>query len=369
MSEKINQYFQELSDLRVPTKRAAYSDRTAWLMSILSEIAYTQFDEETDDEILEIAKSLIAITNDQEDATEAVKNKLKAFSKKLAFIGQGKSTDDNNNKILKDLLELGGFKLAGGSPIYEKSTDTQAYVVVRKGENGAGFAVVCFRGTQQLKDWLTNLNIDTVPIYGSTGGEIGVMHEGFHTAYKSVEDRIYAQLKGLNGMPIYFTGHSLGGALAVVATWYHDKHKLAACYTFGAPRVGDSRLAGRFRTPIYRVVNGIDPVPFVPQSEFISNVFDFVKRTVGLFGLIERIFRCEITLQGFTHFGYTKYIEMVKAKDGVYRGIRVLNNVTPLSRLSYFLTKLPFEHVHLFKYHDITEYRNKLRAIALIRNS
>ena len=42
-------------------------------MSILSEIAYTQFDEETDDEILEIAKSLIAITNDQEDATEAVK--------------------------------------------------------------------------------------------------------------------------------------------------------------------------------------------------------------------------------------------------------------------------------------------------------
>ena len=29
MSEKIKQHFQELSELRVPTKRVAYSDRTA----------------------------------------------------------------------------------------------------------------------------------------------------------------------------------------------------------------------------------------------------------------------------------------------------------------------------------------------------
>ena len=128
------------------------------------------------------------------------------------MISQGKSADENNNKILKGLLELGGFTLADGSPIYEKSTDTQAFVAVREGGEGVGFAVVCFRGTQQPKDWLTNLNIDTIPIYGSTGGEIGVMHEGFHKAYKSVEDEIYKQLGNFEGKPIYFTGHSLGGA-------------------------------------------------------------------------------------------------------------------------------------------------------------
>ncbi len=39
---------------------------------------------------------------------------------------------------------------------------------------------------------------------------------------------------------------------------------LAACYTFGAPRVGDKGFASSLRIPVYRLVNPLDPVPLVP---------------------------------------------------------------------------------------------------------
>ena len=76
-------------------------------------------------------------------------------------------------------------------------------------------------------------------------------------------------------------GHSLGGALAVVATWYQSSARLAACYTFGAPRVGDHGLIDRFRTPIYRIVNGPDPAPFVPPSGAFISFMKSVVRVIG----------------------------------------------------------------------------------------
>ncbi len=47
--------------------------------------------------------------------------------------------------------------------------------------------------------------------------------------------------------------------------------QLAACYTFGTPRVGDDGRLGCFKTPIYRIINAAYPIPIVPPSgRFIS---------------------------------------------------------------------------------------------------
>ena len=57
----------------------------------------------------------------------------------------------------------------------------------------------CFRGTKQLRDWLTNIQLGSVPIRDlRLEGDVvlGNIHKDFHDAYMSV----------------------LGGALAVVAT-------------------------------------------------------------------------------------------------------------------------------------------------------
>ena len=121
---------------------------------------------------------------------------------------------------------------------------------------------------------MKNLDIRSVPVESSKSGAsvtVGNFHSGFHDNYRSVHEEIERKLEGTEDLPLYITGHSLVGALAVIATWYQSSQRLAACYTFGAPRVGDHLLMGSFRTPIYRVVNAADPVPFLPLSVPVSS--------------------------------------------------------------------------------------------------
>ena len=59
-------------------------------------------------------------------------------------------------------------------------------------------------------------------------------------------------------------------------------HRLAACYTFGAPRVGDQGLIDRFKTPIYRIVNGPDPVTLMQPSGFALDTIKAIIRVLGI---------------------------------------------------------------------------------------
>jgi hypothetical protein len=63
---------------------------------------------------------------------------------------------------------------------------------------------------------------------------------------------------------LYITGHSLGGALAQIASAVLERDNLAACYTFGSPRVGTERFDREVKCPHYRLVNDWDIVPGVP---------------------------------------------------------------------------------------------------------
>jgi predicted alpha/beta hydrolase len=65
-------------------------------------------------------------------------------------------------------------------------------------------------------------------------------------------------------IPIYITGHSLGGALAQIAAAVLGDDQMAACYTFGSPRVGNAYLDRWVKTPSYRVMNYADIVPQSP---------------------------------------------------------------------------------------------------------
>ena len=210
--------------MKVPAKRAAYSDRTAWTMALLAELAYERFDEESDEAIMEIARHLATLTTEKGTKAADIKDRLKELAMTLAGIGRPVSASEKNNAVLKAALKAGGFDLADDKPIHEPSTDTQAFVTVRREDDGNGFAVLCFRGTQQIRDWMTNINSTTQPISDPKGKGciVGNMHKGFHDAYKSIEEPIADRLKETEGLPLYITGHSLGGALAVVATWYQS---------------------------------------------------------------------------------------------------------------------------------------------------
>lgn len=390
MSADTDSHFKHLQSLSVPAKRAAYSDRVAWMMALLSSIVYQRFDEEADDIIMTAAAELALLRSDASLDGDGITQRLRALALTLAGVGPQAST--TGNAILTKALAAGGFTLVGGAPIHIPETDTQAMVVVRDATNTEPpFAVLCFRGTQQVRDWSTNIRISPQPIVNPKTGEgtIGNMHKGFHDAFISAESEIRARLvlSNVKDLPLYVTGHSLGGALAVVATWYLSSKTLAACYTFGAPRVGDDGLLGWFKTPIYRIVNAADPIPLLPPSggfvDFQKSVIRFLGTLFPWGGIASRIVDVLIRQQNFRHYGDMKYLPFSKPVDGRYpdnfliqpgvsnsvrffRWIRVLLVSKGTKKPQKWMTARPDRIDH---YHGLDQYREKLRAVAINRNA
>ncbi|HEX3109347.1 MAG TPA: hypothetical protein VHU41_09670, partial [Thermoanaerobaculia bacterium] len=64
--------------------------------------------------------------------------------------------------------------------------------------------------------------------------------------------------------PLFFSGHSLGAALATIAARRRAPRGL---YTFGSPYVGNRAFVGSLpRIPIFRVADGHDIVPTLPPA-------------------------------------------------------------------------------------------------------
>jgi hypothetical protein len=134
------------------------------------------------------------------------------------------------------------------------ATGTQAFLV-----RSPSFAVLAFRGSpQELKDFLSDADFRRIPI------KSGTVHEGFERAIDSVWNDIAATLP--TDCPIFYTGHSLGAALAILAA---GRRAPQAAYVFGAPRVGDATYAASLaNVKLFRIVDGSDIVTMVPPEEF-----------------------------------------------------------------------------------------------------
>lgn len=126
------------------------------------------------------------------------------------------------------------------------------------------FAVLAFRGSDSYADWRTNLASGAVPLKTSLG-RVRV-HKGFKDAYDLIGDVVMADLNAKipAHLGVYITGHSFGAAIAQIASAALERDTLAACYTFGAPRVGDLAFDSLVLCPHYRMVNGWDLVSTMP---------------------------------------------------------------------------------------------------------
>jgi len=274
-----SQYFKVQDNLLCPPiMRAAYSDRMAWILASMSQLAYDRYENDYDARKLFITK-----------------------------------------------LQSGGFELI--KTFNNNQTDTQAFLA-----KNDQYAVLAFRGTEADK-W-EDVKID------ATASKVSVLqgrvHAGFKIAYQSVGQDIEASVLQLNGLPLYITGHSLGAALATVATQTLEHNPrirefIAACYTFGSPRVGNSEYDIEFKSPIYRVVNTTDIVTIIP-----------------------------LLAMGYIHIGDVRYLG---AKDGEFqRGIPFLQRL-----FLFVLTVFKFFSPALAD-HGIAKYRRKLEVIAEKRN-
>ncbi len=176
-------------------------------------------------------------------------------------------------------------------PIENALTDTQCVLIA----TGNAMTIV-FPGSNSLMDWTgSNLNSgqmrsefdkqivkktitdsdESEKIYPyDEPSQSGVkLHRGFSRAYFSVRDRIHEQIKELGIATVTVTGHSLGGALAMlcaVDVQYNFGEQLnhLDIYTFGAPRAGNDAFKASFERRVpnsYRFVNGMDIVVELPR--------------------------------------------------------------------------------------------------------
>jgi triacylglycerol lipase len=132
----------------------------------------------------------------------------------------------------------------------------------------ASFAIVTFRGTQPdaWQDVFSDVLLKAVP------WDVGHVHQGFGKALEPIWKPLQAALNQLTDRPVWFTGHSLGGALASLAA-FRRREWPGGVYTFGSPRVGNGIFAGNYDTLFVersvRYVNDHDVVTHVP-SEIVA---------------------------------------------------------------------------------------------------
>ncbi len=153
--------------------------------------------------------------------------------------------------------------------------DAQFISVFSANKNSAQAALIeheqylcfAFRGTDEISDWLDNINaFSTQALFGS-------FHRGFWHSLMDVWQTLYdqcEQLKKQKKRPIFFTGHSLGGAMATIAAahFIHQDKPFTSVYTFGQPRALTRETAQLFnmecKSRFFRFHNNNDLVTRVP---------------------------------------------------------------------------------------------------------
>ncbi|MAY14016.1 MAG: lipase [Oceanospirillaceae bacterium] len=127
---------------------------------------------------------------------------------------------------------------------------------------GNGVQTIAIRGTANLANVMVDLDIEFQP-----DERLGItLHNGFRSAAEAVFNDVRPRL--VAGMPVQVTGHSLGGAIAVVLAMYlkHDTAmQITQVITFGQPKVTNVTGADLYASiPLTRVVTQKDLVPLVP---------------------------------------------------------------------------------------------------------
>jgi hypothetical protein len=177
--------------------------------------------------------------------------------------------------------------------------NTQAYLAQNEDA-----LVVAFRGSQApttldgLKDWLlTNANNYLIIPEGRIGTDFAAagvgarFHRGFMEALAEIWEPLLTSVSEAvesKDRPLWVTGHSLGGALALMTAWRLGRNFISVheVVTFGAPMVGNEAAAQAFEREfagkIFRYVNLEDPVPLLPSISLVANTYAHCPTEVSL---------------------------------------------------------------------------------------
>lgn len=251
-----------------------YSNYNAYSLALASFLAYLLNSEQSGKLQLDkkaIEKEIKRIDQQNSQQTEEIYTKL-----------------ENWLKNFPDSYFITGneFGLAGKQGLTVLCSNTQA-LILKNDE----VIIVAFRGTHQVADCFTDLQLIHSRQFA---GGFGV-HNGFYESMMSVWPEVWEQIKpeARGERTLWFTGHSLGAALAKLATamcLFDEKYNEQipnGLYTYGQPKVCDHKFCAvfdeKFKHRTFRFVNNNDIVPFLPlgPSDFevkLPNVFHSIPK-------------------------------------------------------------------------------------------
>jgi hypothetical protein len=198
--------------------------------------------------------------------------------------------DEGCRKFQSDLGLKAELIHVDNTEVYVAGNDKALVVAVRGSE-----APTALDG---FKDWLlTNARNFLVLPEGRIGTDFVAAGVGarFHRGFMAALDEIWQPLfQAVDGAllelerPLWVTGHSLGGAIALLAAWRFERQflKVHQVYTFGAPMIGNPAAAAAFQQQfpgrIFRYVDTRDPVPKLPTISLTSNEYSHCLQEVQL---------------------------------------------------------------------------------------
>ena len=160
-------------------------------------------------------------------------------------------------EFIKEKLKKAGFK----AEFFQEDKDkggTQGFFASNKDA-----IFLAFRGTEaeERLDVLRDADFSPAP----EGG--GKVHHGFQVALDAVWPEVKVRLKELTASgdrSVWFTGHSLGAAMAVIAAgrWKNEYPKqVVSLYSFGSPGVGNQNYIDAYpEVTVVRVFDNEDQV-------------------------------------------------------------------------------------------------------------
>jgi len=140
--------------------------------------------------------------------------------------------------------------------------------------------IIAFRGTvsDNFTNWFTDIQVKT-----ESNGSFGRVHKGFREALDSIWGEIAGNIPKDEKRNLHLTGHSLGGALALLAgTWFAEEYPenfVKEIITFGQPRIGDKKFRQHFNKSylnnrVYKFANSNDLITVAPP--YLRKIMEYV---------------------------------------------------------------------------------------------
>ncbi|HVT29987.1 MAG TPA: lipase family protein [Lacipirellulaceae bacterium] len=212
----------------------------------------------------------------------------------------------------------------------------QAYIFANDDDT-----VVTCRGTEP-NDWNdVKADLDLGMAMAET---VGWVHRGFKHEVDDLWPRLEQALVN-NTRTLWFSGHSLGGAMAAICAGRcrlsYIRSNPRALFTFGSPRVGSRRYVNYVQIETYRWVNNNDIVPRVPPAwlgfrhkgqEVYLNAYGKIRELTGWQRLKDRwrgFVRGleEGRIDFFTDHSIRRYIEHIRGAVEQEEGVTLRPNV------------------------------------------